>query len=297
MRRSDGFLAFFVLIVFSAISLVGVLAMPHFRLPESRALADPTGPPWPQIPQGLSRSLAIRAGDVLAVRVAGEDDLSGEVRIGDNGLIELPMGGPVTVIGLDTRDAARRIAAVLADGFLAHPAVTMTRVRSEYQSVFVIGRVLRPGVVGTSDELSLGRVLALAGGAPSGADSTVLVMRPEVPSERPTAPDDTTAHAFTFDLDADTGALLHDGDTIYVREGGLIAVMGSVLNPGMYMFEPGMTVAAAVARAGGLREGASAKRTQISRFVNGERRTIDVDPAVVLTPGDVVTIRGRRLFF
>jgi protein involved in polysaccharide export with SLBB domain len=286
-----------ILLALSAIGFISTLSVRHFELPESHALEDPAGPPWPQIPQGLSRSLAIQARDVVAVRVAGEDDLSGEFPVADNGSIELPMGGPVTVAGLDTRDAARRVAAVLAAGFLVHPDVTMTRVRSEYQSVFVIGHVQRPGVVSTSEELSLGRLLTLAGGATSAAGSSVLVMRPAAPSMQPTALDDPTAHAFMFDLAGDTGALLRDGDTIYVRAGGQIAVTGGVLNPGLYTFEPGMTVAVAVARAGGPHEGASTKRTQISRFVNGERRAIDVDLAVVLAPGDIVIVRGRRLFF
>jgi polysaccharide export outer membrane protein len=295
--RTEGFLRLIILIALSALGLVSTLSVRHFRLPETHALEDPAGPPWPQIPQGLSRSMALRAGDVLAVRVAGEDDLSGEFRIDDHGAIELPMGGPVTVTGLDTRAAARRVAAALADGFLAHPDVTLTRVSSAFQSVFVIGQVGRPGVVTTDEELSLGRVLTLAGGATSGAGSTVLVMQPAAPSERPTALDDAAARGFTFDLQADTGARLRDGDTVYVRAGGQIAIMGGVLNPGLYTFEPGMTVAAAIALAGGPREGASTKRTQISRFVNGERRTIDVDLGVVLTPGDIVSVRGRRLFF
>ena len=64
----------------------------------------------------------------------------------------------------------------------------------------------------------------------------------------------------------------------------------------MFMFEPDMTAAAAIALAGGLRDGANARRAQVSRFVNGERRTSDIVPSALLAPGDIVTVRGRRFF-
>jgi hypothetical protein len=166
--------------------------------------------------------------------------------------------------------------------------------QSAFRTVFVIGEVRSPGVISTDEELTLSRVLALAGGVKAGAGATAFVVRLDAPADTPTAPDAAGAHVFPLELD-DARAPLEDGDTVYVRAAALVAVLGGVTNPGVYVFVPGMTVAEAVMKAGGVVTPASSDTFRVARFVNGRRKTVELRPDARLTPGDVVNVRGRAV--
>ena len=298
-RRSDrGFVGVLLLIGLTIFSVIGTLSVRRFTLPETRALEDPAGPAWPQIPAGLRRAMTIHPGDMLSVRVAGEDDMTGEVRVSESGSVSLPLVGSVVLRDLDVDRAAQRIANALRDGYLTHPEVTVAIRSSEHRTVFVVGPVRSPGAVTVRGALTLGGAITLAGGLSPGAGTNVIVARPAAgPATTPTPMDDPTARAMIFDLEKEAGAVLEDSDTIFIRARGMIAVMGGVLNPGLYMFEPEMTVAQAIVAAGGLRARASERGLRISRFVNSQRTIIAAEGSVALTPGDIVMVREGRGFF
>lgn len=218
MRHARARFAHTVLLV--VLPVFGVFASGSasaFQLPETRSLGEAAGPVWPRIPPGLRRPSAIHAGDVLTVRVAGEDDLSGVHCVSDSGLIDLPMAGPVAVAGVDVNEAAQRLSKALADGYLMQPEVAVTILHSEYRTVFVVGLVQWGGVVTTDQALTLDRVMTLAGGPAPGAGRTASVVRPDVQrAVTPTSIEDATARVFTFDLDREGGEVLRDGDTVYV---------------------------------------------------------------------------------
>ncbi len=299
MRSAHGgFAGIFVLAglaIFGAIT--AVVGIREFKLPETRALEEAAGPPWPQIPSGLSRPSAIRPGDVIAVRVANENEVSGEFTVSDAGAIRIAMVGRLVVGGRDTDGAADAVRAALADGFFKNPVVTVAVVQPRNRTVFVIGQVQWAGTVTTAGELSLDRVLTLAGGATAAAGRTAYVVRPAQPrAPAPTPIDDAKARVLSYDIDADGATLLEDGDTVFIRAAGMVGIVGKITNPGVYSYVPGMTAEQLFVIAGGLAEHASAKGLKISRFVNGTRQNIDATSATVLTPGDIVAVRGRRIF-
>lgn len=288
----DGFAHIFLLVgvvIFGAIA--SVVGVHHFTLPEARELQDAAWPPWPAVPEGLRRPSVIHPNDVLDVRVAGEEALTDLVRVDDAGIIRFPIVGPLYVAGREADLVAARISSALADGYIRDPRVSVRIRQSAFHTVFVIGLVRSPGAVSTDEELTLCRILALAGGLSPGAGSTALVLRPERPTDEPTAPGTSGARTYSFSPDDET-AVLEDGDTVYIRAGGMIAIIGDVSNPGLYVITPGMTVAAALATAGGTR-GTSVRNIRASRFVNGRRTTIDVDLAAILTPGDILKVRSH----
>jgi len=297
-RRSDsGFFGIALLLGVLVVSMIGAISVRHYTrytLPEMQSIDDPAGPPWPRIPSGLRRPSAIQIGDTLAVSVKNNDDLTGEFVVDDGGDVHLPLLGPQPVAGRTVEAASAQLAAALAQGYLVDPHVAVTIVRSPARTIFVLGIVKSPGAVVTRDELSLANVLTLAGGVAPAASGTVLVTRlTDRVADVPTPVNDAHAQTLMFDLSSDGGVTLRDGDTIYVRAAGMIVVIGGVVNQGPYVFEPGMTVAQAIALSGGLREGGTTRGLRISRFVNGVRKDISAQPATMLTPGDVLRVRAR----
>ncbi|MFM7646098.1 MAG: SLBB domain-containing protein [Sphingomonadales bacterium] len=118
-----------------------------------------------------------------------------------------------------------------------------------------------------------------------------------------------------------TDIKLSNNDSVYiysrelVREMPFVSVNGEVNKPGTYPFAAGMLVADLILTAGGYRDGASARRIEISRRITGVEasrdslqyaiiKTIDIDPTYSLIPEDstrlqafdVINIRRRPTY-
>jgi len=65
------------------------------------------------------------AGDVLAVTVAGEDDLSGDYTIGQQGDIDLPLIGKIPAQGARADVLAETIESAYRGPYLKHPHVSV----------------------------------------------------------------------------------------------------------------------------------------------------------------------------
>jgi len=101
--------------------------------------------------------------DVLNITVYDEPELSvQEARIGIDGLIALPLIGEVNVAGLTTEEIARRVEALLADGYLKKPRVSV--LIDKYRQFYVHGAVEKPGGYSFQDGLTVERAIVLAGG-------------------------------------------------------------------------------------------------------------------------------------
>ncbi len=73
-----------------------------------------------------------------------------------------------------------------------------------------------------------------------------------------------------------------------------IFVLGEVNKPGQFPYEPGMTVLAAVALAGGFTYRAVDGYAAVVRDQNGQRIEARAAREALLQPGDVVTVLERR---
>jgi polysaccharide export outer membrane protein len=204
------FLVAFVL-VFAGVA--GGLAFAEYGQPD-RAV---TRAALPAIPAGLVRGQVIHPCDIVDITVDGEPTLTNRYAVGEDGAVKLPAVGAVSLDGLTPAAAAGRIAALLADGFVDPPDVSLTIVHSDYHSVFVIGAVRLPGVIAVSGPLFLTMVLALAGSPTGRASRTIVVARPGDPETlTPTHVGDPHSRTIEMDVDRDAWAALGDGDTVYV---------------------------------------------------------------------------------
>ena len=88
----------------------------------------------------------LRAGDVISVRVFGEDDLSSEtVTIDAAGAITLPLIGEIVATGLSSRELATRIETAYASKYLRDPRVVVGLLQTAANMITVEGEVEQPG--------------------------------------------------------------------------------------------------------------------------------------------------------
>ena len=202
-----------------------------------------------QVPPRAEPVLGV--GDVIRITVYQNPDLSTEARISENGQINFPLIGTVTVGGLSVSQAQALIEKRLRDGgFVLKPQVTIQTVQIKSSQISILGQVNKPGrypieIVGSK----VSEMIAAAGGVlPGGADVVTLV------GNRDGKP-------VKLDIDlplilqngrADLDVPVENGDIIYVDRAPTFYIYGEVQRPGQLRLERNMTLLEALAQAGGL---------------------------------------------
>ena len=140
-------------------------------------------------------------GEKIAISVFGEDDLSMNVTLADDGVLKYPFLGDIRVAGLTVPELERAIADGLRGDYLINPEVTVTI--QEFRPFFLSGEVKQPGSYEYQPGLTVEKALALAGGlSPRAARGKIEVRR---------------ANADAFER-ADMDDLVYAGDVIHVPQ-------------------------------------------------------------------------------
>jgi polysaccharide biosynthesis/export protein len=212
-----------------------------------------------------SADYRIGAGDILKFNVFQQPDLSIEARVSDSGTISYPLIGVVKILGLGTSETEKLIEQKLKAGnFVQNPQVTLNVMQFRSVQVSVNGFVNRPGRYALEqNSMRISEVIAMAGGAipGAGADSVVLL------TER-----DGKAARIEIDLvelfasgDRTTDIQLRGGDSLYVNRAPVFYIYGQVQRPGSLPLDRGMTMAQAIAKAGGITLRGTEKNFRIQR--------------------------------
>lgn len=140
----------------------------------------------------------LSAGDVISIRVHGEDDLTRErIRLSDAGTITLPFGY-LDPRGRTVAELQQAITDGLRGRFLVNPRVSVSI--EEYRPFFIQGQIERPGGYPYQPGLNVRKAVSLAGGFKERASLTkILVVRESdrtnqparVTLNSPVAPGDT----------------------------------------------------------------------------------------------------------
>jgi len=167
--------------------------------------SEPAGPP------------VFVPGDVLEMRVYGEDELSGEFQVQDDGTVTFPLIGRVELRGKTQAEAARDIEAAFAAGYLKDPNVTVVVLERQNVEISVLGQVGKPGSLPFVDRLTLVQAISEAGGL------TPLAAARRVKITRRTG---NTTQTFEVSLPAITDGrepdiVLQPGDIIFVPEAAI----------------------------------------------------------------------------
>ena len=117
----------------------------------------------PYLPPYQAQGYGLGAGDQIRIITFGEDELTGEFRVDDQGDIAVPLLGNVRASGLTPTQLGARISTELKNkNLLRNPSVAVEVLA--YRPVFVLGEVAKPGQYPFQPGMTVLTTVAIAGG-------------------------------------------------------------------------------------------------------------------------------------
>lgn len=108
------------------------------------------------------QAYALGPGDVLRIKVYGDETVSGTYRVDDAGTLSMPLIGQVVIAGRTTAQTAAAIAAALADGYIRNPDVAVEI--DTYRPFFIQGAVRTGGQFAYVSGMTVRAAVSTAGG-------------------------------------------------------------------------------------------------------------------------------------
>ena len=155
------------------------------------------------IAERVAEEYKLGAGDRLRVTVFGEPNLSGEYVLDGTGMVSLPLVGEVGALDMTVREFQRAAEAAYGNGYLREPRINAEVMN--YRPFYILGEVRAPGEYPYTNDLTVLKAVATAGGFTYRANETVILIK---------GSDDE--QEYRVKLDATTKVL--PGDTIRVIE-------------------------------------------------------------------------------
>jgi polysaccharide export outer membrane protein len=256
----------------------------------------------------LAQEYIIGPRDILAVNVWGQQDLSKDYPVDQDGLVQFPLVGRVKAAGFTTRVFADRLSDLLGKDYLVNPLVSVSVKEHLSQKVQVLGEAGRPGLFYLSGPTTLLEILSRAEGLAKAAGKQLILVRK--PHSGGVAANGNTILRFDFDRiqrgDASENVLLEDQDIVFVPRTHAYFVLGEVKSAGTFPLDRDITVLEAVTIAGGFNDRAAPSGVKlIRRLPDGQQETISVDLAsqgsrdrnVKVLEGDTVFVPKGNTFF
>ena len=117
----------------------------------------------PLLPAEPAAEYRLGAGDVVRLITFGEEALTGEFRVADNGAIAVPLIGSIRAAGATPQGLEAAVGAALVRGrMLRNPSVSAEIV--VYRPIFVLGEVNKPGQYPYQSGMTVVTAVAVAGG-------------------------------------------------------------------------------------------------------------------------------------
>jgi protein involved in polysaccharide export with SLBB domain len=233
----------------------------------------------------------IGPGDELMVKVWGQFEFQTKSTVDRGGNIYLPRVGSVSVAGLrfgELRDHLRSEIARVFRNF--DVTVNMGQLRSI--QVFVLGHANRPGTYTVSSLSTLANALFVSGGPSAGGSMrrVRLIRGSQVVEE-------FDLYDMLLNGDKSKDKTLQTGDVILILPiGPLVALAGTVNNPGIYELRDNAEFKDVLGYAGGLSTVADGERVLVERIERRKIRTVTEFPldsagmSQALKDGDILRI-------
>jgi protein involved in polysaccharide export with SLBB domain len=119
-------------------------------------------PVLPQPDVTASESYRLLPGDSIRVSVFDVPALSGDFRVDETGIVDLPLVGRVRTSGATASELASYLSTRLAEKYVKDPNVIVQVI--EYRHIFVLGEVRNPGGYPYTPSMSVLNAAAVAGG-------------------------------------------------------------------------------------------------------------------------------------
>ncbi len=228
--------------------------------------------------------------DMLKISVYDHQDLSTIVRVSGDGNIKFPLIGELKVAGLTTSEISQKIAALLSDGYVVDPHVSVFIAEYKSKKTTILGQVVRPGIYALSGNTSFLELLSQAGGLTKDAGDRAVINRRAVSGK--------SESIITIDLkrlvaegDTSLDISIVEGDSIYVPKAGVFYINGEVKKPDSYKCEEGETVIKAITSAGGFTDKAAMGKIKIIRKV--KNKDVMIEKAGMdepIQPDDIIIV-------
>ena len=115
------------------------------------------------LPEYHPQAYRLGGGDQIRVIVYGEDELTGDYRVDDQGRVALPLLGGQNASNLTAQEFESHIAAELRSRNILHDSSVSVEVVA-YRPIFVLGEVSKPGQYPYQPGMTLLTAVAVAGG-------------------------------------------------------------------------------------------------------------------------------------
>ena len=251
-------------------------------------------------------------GDSIAIHALHVTEIpQGPIRLGEDGLLELPMIGSLKAVGLTPGELAAEIRKRL-DSFVRDPEVSVDVIEVKSRPVSVLGAVKTPGVYQLNARKRLLEMIAAAGGADESAGSVVNVNRPRASGPIPLGDTAESAGYYSAQISLpeivdgrrpDDNIVILPNDVITIPRAKLVYVIGEVHKSGGFVLRDreNLSVLQAISLAEGLTPTAGSRNAKIIRPAEGAqpRTELAVDvksilagktPDIPLRPNDVLFI-------
>lgn len=127
------------------------------------------------IAERVAEEYKLGAGDRLRVTVFGEPELSGEYVLDGTGTLSLPLVGEVGALNMTVRQFQRAAEAAYANGYLREPRISAEVMN--YRPFYILGEVRSPGEYPYTNDLTVLKAVATAGGFTYRANETVILIK------------------------------------------------------------------------------------------------------------------------
>jgi polysaccharide biosynthesis/export protein len=195
--------------------------------------------------------IPIGAGDVVHIDVFDVPDLTRDVRVGETGLISMPLiPDRISVAGCTPFQLEARLEKLLqVNGLVMHPQVSVMVKEQNSEPISVVGAVRHPLVYHEYRPTTLLELLANADGISDDAGNSIIITRPKPPTtacgepDPPSDPSDPADQSQTITIrvsdllqsgDPAFNIPVYGGDVITVPRAGIVYVAGAVVTPGGY---------------------------------------------------------------
>ncbi len=235
------------------------------------------------------------AGDLLDISVFDSPELTTRVRVGGDGEVTFPLLGQLLVGGMTPQQVQDLIRERLVSGDLVKDPQVAVFV-SEYasQTVFILGEVNHPGAYPLMGSHRLFDFISAAGGFTLRAGKTIIITR----HADPLAPETVR---FSRDPDfAGGNPAIDAGDTVYVKQAGVVYVVGDVIKPGGFLMpsEENVTVMQALAIAEGTKPTAALGSVRLIRKTDqGPVETIVNIKQIFQASGQDPTLQDQDILY
>lgn len=242
------------------------------------------------------------AGDHINVEVWGRPEVSGPHIIGPDGVITMPLAGPLKLADTTREEAAQGIKQALS-GYYNRPAVTLRVDQYTSNRVTILGRVENPGSISFDHQITLLEVLAQAGALPV-IDKQATLTRCAIFRGREQVIWVDLQHLLSRTEPA-YNIRLRPGDLVYIPDSSdtMVYVLGAVLKPGAFRLTPDMSMLDALGQAGGPNEDADLSSISLYRLGEQQPYRLGLDDLISdqatmnagLREGDVLYVDTRGL--